>query len=131
MRLDLEKAFINRYVVKEKRQRYLGFVESDKHRGKFLGMLYHGQDLDISLLQELKGNYQVCLDMILAAAKSIRGGIGAYCISVNPLLDGKTLTTMEEIIPLVSSEEGFVLIFGDLEAVYYEGEAPYNQYLSI
>ena len=51
MRLDLEQAFVRKYVLKSKRDRYAEFIVKEKSRRKFLEILYHSQDLDKSLFQ--------------------------------------------------------------------------------
>jgi hypothetical protein len=82
MRLDLEQQFIKRFVVKAKQERYLGFVENPKRRGSFLGMLYHGQDLDTKLFQELRGGI-IESEAICNKANSLKNGDKGYIISVN------------------------------------------------
>lgn len=131
MNQDLESLFINRYVIKNKRQRYLDFIGNPKRRGAFLEMLYHGQDLNFSLFQQLKGNYQQGVDAIFNKAGTVKGGDKCYIVSVGSVLDGKQIFTTEAIERLVCNEEGFLIIFGELEVVYYEGEPPHNQYLSL
>ncbi|RSK47320.1 hypothetical protein [Hymenobacter rigui] len=59
MNIDLESAFINEYVVKNKRQRYLGFITLPKRRKTFLEMLYHGRDLDKGRFEAVGGNYEI------------------------------------------------------------------------
>jgi hypothetical protein len=125
MRPDLEQAFINKYVLKAKRSRYLDF------RGKLLDMLYHGQDFDKSLLQRLRGNKQQQLDAIFAKARQLKNGDQCYVISVDDELDGKEFSTIDAIDRIVDRVEGCVVLFGNGEGIYYEGEPPHNCYLSL
>ena len=126
MNFDLERAFINKYVVKNKRQRYLGFIGSPKRRSAFLEMLYHGQDLDKSKLRPLKGLFKT--EVVEWVAQ--RQIDSCYIISVDPALDGRKMTVaaaLNEIRPYV---EASVLIFGQGELIYYMGEPPHNEYLN-
>ena len=130
MRLDLEQQFIKRFVLKAKQDRYLGFVENPKRRGSFLGMLYHGQDLDTQRFQDLQGVGMHETDALLKKAKSLRNGDKCYVISVNKELDGQEMTLTEGIKKIVN-QEGTLLLFGDGAGAYWEGEPPYNRYLSL
>jgi hypothetical protein len=49
---------------------------------------------------------------------------------VNSEYDGKIMT-LDEAIKNVVGIEGTILIFGDAEIVYYEGEPPENKYISL
>lgn len=129
MRPDLEEKFINHYVLKVKRSRYLGFIKLLKSRGKFLEMLYHGQDLDKSRFQDLNDVGLHENEAITTKLKTLKG-ILCYVISVNTALDGRELSLTDALAQVVG-REGNIIIFGELEAVYYEGEAPYNRYLSL
>ncbi|GAA4009868.1 hypothetical protein GCM10022408_22530 [Hymenobacter fastidiosus] len=114
MNFDLEKAFIDKYVVKNKRQRYLGFIESPKRRGTFLGMLYHGQDLDKGQLKPLKGFFKTEILKRIAG----RPIDSCYIISVNPALDGGQIPVAAALAEIVAYTEGIVLIFGHCELIY-------------
>lgn len=129
MRLDLEQQFIKRFMLKAKQDRYLGFVESPKRRGSFLGILYHGQDLDTRLFQELRGSI-IESDAIRNKANLLKNGDKCCIISVNKELDGREMPLTEAIEEAVG-REGTLLLFGDGAGAYWEGEAPYNRYLSL
>ena len=129
MRLDLEQQFIKRFVFKAKQDRYLGFVENPKRRNVFLKMLYHGQDLDTHLFQELRGSI-IESDAIRKKAQSLKNGDKCYIISVSRALDGREMSLTEAIEESVG-QEGTLLLFGDGAGAYYEGEPPYNRYLSL
>ena len=51
---ELANVFIQRLVVKEKQERYTGFVGSDKNRKKFLDALDHQLESDIDLSKTTK-----------------------------------------------------------------------------
>jgi hypothetical protein len=130
MRPDLEQQFIRRFVLKAKQDRYLGFVENPKRRGSFLGMLYHGQDLDTRQFQDLRGAGIHETDAILKKAQSLKNGDKCYIVSVNKQLDGQEMSLTEAIKRTVN-QEGTLLLFGDGAGAYWEGEPPHNRYLSL
>lgn len=130
MKPDLEQQFIKRFVIKSKQERYLSFIENPKRRGTFLGMLYHGQDLDKQLLQDLRGSGLHESTDIRTKASLLENGDKCYIISVNRKLDGREMLLSEAIDEAVG-QEGTLLLFGDGAGVYYEGEPPYNRYLSL
>lgn len=51
-------------------------------------------------------------------------------ISTDPEYDGKVMS-VEEAIKNAIGIEGTILIFGEADIVYYEGEAPKSRYISI
>ena len=130
MRLDLEQQFIKRFVIKSKQGRYLSFIENSKRRGTFLGMLYHGQDLNKQLLQDLRGSSLPESIAIRTKADSLKNGDKCYVISINKKLDGREIS-LAEAIEKVVGQEGTLLLFGDGIGVYYEGEPPHNRFLSL
>ena len=130
MRLDLEQQFIKRFVLRAKQTRYLGFIENPKRRGTFLRMLYHGQDLEKRMFQDLRGASVHESDAILKKAHSLKNGDKCYIISVNKELDGQEVSLTEAIKKIVN-EEGTLLLFGDGAGAYWQGEPPYNRYLSL
>lgn len=132
MRLDLEQAFIRKYMLKSKRERYVEFIVKEKTRNKFLKMLYHGQDLDKSLFKELHGSHQHQVEAIRIKAKSLVDGHKCYVISKDKQWDGREMATAQAIDEIVNNfVEATLLIFGNGAGVYYEGEPPHNCYLSV
>jgi len=130
MRLDLEEKFITKYVLKHKRDRNLGFVRNERNRGQFLGTLYHGSHFDERLFRELQGNHEQQMLALHKIAESVGLATSCYFISVDPQLDGKEIPAQEAIKHVLNSG-GTVLIFGDLNAVYYGGEPPNTRYISV
>ncbi|MBG8554225.1 hypothetical protein [Hymenobacter guriensis] len=128
MNKELEVAFINKCVVKEKRQRYIGFIEKPTRRRDFLEMLYHCQDIDKSKYRRLDAFYERTILQQVAKLPEISN---CYIISVNKKLDGQEMSTSEALKKLEPYTEGIVLIFGNCEVVYYQGEPPHNEWLSI
>ena len=59
---DIEQTFINKFVIKDKQERYLTFLAKDKTRKKFITELYHFNDFNWKLFQEIPGKYKHWFD---------------------------------------------------------------------
>jgi hypothetical protein len=51
-----EHTLIKKFVIKNKQDRYLTFLEKDKTRKKFINELYHFKDFNWKLFREISGN---------------------------------------------------------------------------
>src|SRR5450432_1753937 len=124
-----EQILIKKFVIKEKQDRYLSFLANIKTRKKYTCELYHFKDFNWKLFQEIAENE---VESVTIATRVNRGKNISTCsvISANKDFDGKEISVDEAIKNFIGFE-GTILIFGDAEIVYYEGEAPKNRYLSI
>ena len=129
MNLDLEEKFIEKFLIKEKKDRYLTFVKKEKTRKKLLNELYHFKDFNWKLFKEIK-NSENERDVILKKIANWKNIGTCYVISVDQLYDGKTFTVHQAIEEIVGVE-GTILIFGEMEVVYYEAEAFDGRYISL
>lgn len=82
------------------------------------------------MFQDLRGASVHESDAILKKAHSLKNGDKCYIISVNKELDGQEVSLTEAIKKIVN-EEGTLLLFGDWAGAYWQGEPPYNRYLSL
>lgn len=124
-----ERTLIKKFVIRDKQDRYLTFLENDKTRKKFRKELYHFNDFNWNLFREIPGNEIEC-ETIAKRVNSKKNISTCSIISANTQYDGQILT-VDEAIQNVVGIEGIILIFGDAEIVYYEGEAPKNRYISL
>ena len=124
-----EKIFIKKFVVKDKQDRYLTFLEKEKTRNKFTEKLYHFNDFNWELFRKIPGNKSE-ENTIAFKVKNKKNFSTCFVISTDSEYDGKTML-VEEAIENVVGIEGSILIFGDAEIIYYEGEAPSRRYISI
>jgi hypothetical protein len=122
-----EQAFIKKFVIKDKQERYLGFLSKDKTRRKFMDALYHFDDFKWELFSAISGSEW---DIVAAKVKSNKNISTCSVISADDKFDGKVMP-VDEAINNVIGTEGTVLIFGNADVVYFEGEGPYNRYISI
>jgi hypothetical protein len=124
-----ERALINKFITKDKQERYLTFLAKDKTRNKFLDELYHFNDFNWKLFREIPGNENEG-QIVALKVKSNKNITTCLVISTDHEYDGKFMS-VDEAIENVIGIEGTILIFGDADIVYYEGEAPKNRYISI
>ena len=124
-----EEALIKKFVIKDKQDRYLTFLEKDKTRNKFIEKLYHFNDFNWKLFREIPGN-ETEGETIASKVKSKKNLSTCYVICTDSKYDGKIMS-VDEAIENVLGIEGSIFIFGDAEIVYYEGEAPKRRFISI
>ena len=122
MNVSLEIRVIEKFFKKEKQNRYIAFVSSKKNRKKFIQELSHLNDLQWSLFQELKSFDIQQIDLRLSKGN-------CYVISEDSSVDQSSIP-LADIDKLIDSGKAFILVFGDAEQIYYEGEPPFNRYLS-
>jgi hypothetical protein len=124
-----EQALISKFVMKDKQERYSGFLEKEKTRKKFTSALYHFKDFNWKLFREITGNENE-RDVIGAKVNGRKNIAVCSVISVNEKYDGKVFSATEAIEKIVG-EEGTILIFGNADVVYYESEPNDGRYISI
>ena len=129
MQIDLERKLIEKFFIKEKKDRYLTFIEKEKTRKKFLDELYHFKDLNWKLFQKIQTN-QNEREVILKKINSKKNITSCYAISSDPNFDGRFFSISDAIVEIVGIE-GTILIFGEAEVVYYEAEAFDGRYISL
>jgi hypothetical protein len=126
---DAERLFVNRFIIKDKQERYSSFLSNKKSRGKFIDKLYHFEDLQWKFFREIPGNENE-REIILQKLKSKKSISRCFIISSDPKFDRKSMT-VEDAIENVVGTEASILIFGEAEIVYYEGEPPNQRYISL
>jgi hypothetical protein len=124
-----EQILIAKFVVKDKQERYLTFLSKEKTRKKFTEALYHFNDFNWKLFREIPGSENE-VQTISLKVKSDKNISTCSVISVDHNFDGKVIP-VDEAIKNAIGIEGTILIFGEADIVYYEGEAPKRRYISI
>jgi len=126
--IDLEIKVIKRVVVKEKQDRYIQFISKSKNRHKFIDDLPHFKDFNWTLFEKIDGNAGT---QIIATLKKNRiDNKLCYVISENKDIDTKTITSTEAIREIDGYRSGTILVFGEAEIIFYEGESMKESYLS-
>lgn len=123
--IELEQKVIQTFIREDKRDRFIGFLQKDKHRPKFLKELFHGQIFRADLFKPIEGP-----DEIRNAIKAL-GIKDCYIISENRSIDGRRLemdTALREAIA-PWADTGTILVFGDAQVIYREQEGPGNKWI--
>ena len=127
MDIQLEINVIKKFVIKEKQSRYIQFISSNRTRKKFLNVLPHFRDFKWDLFEEIGSEFE--LSRRLEALRSRVSN--CYVISEDSNIDQKTLPVDEALNMLGGyRDHATILVFGNVEMIYFEGEPPKNQYIS-
>lgn len=126
MNQPLEIKVIQKFVAKDKQSRYIQFVSSEKNRDKFISELPHFNHFRWELLEEV---HKEEAQEIQKRLKSLNiQKTDCYAISENPDIDQKTLSFDEALTEIGGMAT--ILVFGDAEMIYFEGEPPKNRFIS-
>jgi hypothetical protein len=126
MNQPLETKVIQKYVAKDKQSRYIQFVSSEKNRDKFISELPHFTHFKWELLEEVHKEEAQEIQKRLKVLNIKR--TDCYVISENPDIDQKTLSFDEALAAIGGMAT--LLVFGDVDMIYFEGEPPKNRFIS-
>jgi hypothetical protein len=117
---DREIDLINTFVVRARRSRYIGFLDSTRGRQKFLRTLYHFPYFEPAYVVPIvKGNNSV--DAIIDELRRRGADKECYVISVSKDWDGVT-GRVEDVIAHVHGWVEGTLVSCGRHLAYYEGE---------
>lgn len=122
--MEHELLLINSFVIKERRERYINLIATEKGREKFKNYISHFKDLN--------GRYCTAVPYLESCSqlhnilKSEGGGDVCYVISENSKYDMSCLSLKDATTQLFSSGISFFLSCIPGKLVYYEGEE-FNQ----
>ena len=126
MNQRLEIKVIQKFVAKDKQSRYIQFVSSEKNRAKFIIELPHFNHFRWELLEEVHKEEAQEIQKRLKAL-NIKG-TECYVISENRDIDQQTLFFDKALAEIGGMAT--ILVFGDAEMIYFEGEPPKNRFIS-
>ncbi|RDC65167.1 hypothetical protein AHMF7616_03797 [Adhaeribacter pallidiroseus] len=126
MDLKLEAKVIRRFIVDKKHERYLTFIQAEKNRHKFINELAHFSS-QLKNFEEIKGNEMHVLEEKL---KNLKKLTNCYVISENREIDARRMEVPLALAKVIGYGSGTLLVFGDANIVYYEGEGPSDRWIS-
>ncbi|PSR54253.1 hypothetical protein AHMF7605_12320 [Adhaeribacter arboris] len=126
MDLELEEKVIKRFIINKKQERYLTFIQAEKTRSKFIDELSHFTS-QLKDFEEIKGNVWKVLEEKL---KKLRNPTDCYVISENREIDARRLNIELALSEIIGHGSGTLLVFGNANMVYYEGEGPSDRWIS-
>ncbi len=118
-----EEAFVNAFVAKAKRERYIGLLSNPKKRKKILEVLNHNFDFDEALATVI-GCHQIQI-LLSRLEELLCSDEACYLISDDNVLDGKTFPFAQALAIAQASNWGTILdcIPGEL-ALYWDEASP-------
>lgn len=126
--VELEIKLIKKFVDEKKQDRYLQFISTPKNRQKFISDLPHFNYFKWDLFEELVGNESQII--LTTLRKNKVPDKNCYVISENTELDTKTLDTTKAIQDIIGCGMGTILVFGNADIIFYEGESMKSRYIS-
>ena len=126
--LDIELKVIKKFVDKAKQHRYVQFVSSTKNRHKFISELPHFNSFRLDLFTPVYSHAEQAILEVLQ-----NNGVAdktCYIVSENKDIDTKTLNTKEAISEVLGYGMGTILVFGDAEIIFFEGEEMNSRFIS-
>ena len=123
--LHIESKVIENFIIKSKRERYLNFIKKSKTRKKFTDELAHFSN-QLELFEEIKNNERSVIDAQLKRL-GLKGE--CYVISENNELEGKRMAIDKALSEAIGMGMGTLIVFGDAELVFYEGEGPSDRWI--
>jgi len=99
---EQEEAFVKRFIVESKQDRYLHFLSKPTTRKKFLGELYHSLAINGSWATELLPRERT-VTQVEQKLRSLGSGSLAYIISPQGRLDGQWLALTDVLTDILGT----------------------------
>ena len=126
--MDHETAFVQAFIVADKRERYLAKLASHRHRQKFLDRLNHCPDIDFAFATRVSSGEQKA-----AQIEKILRSHGApdtcHLISDNSKWDQKDLPLGEALALVCGSSIGTIVSCTPGRLAYYEAEEMSHRFI--
>ena len=126
--IDLEVKVIKKFIDKTKQDRFIQFISTPKNRNKFIEELAHFNYLKWDLFTVVTRNIEQTIIKSLQIHK-VPSEL-CYAISEDQDLDTQTLNTLQAIKEIIGRGNGTILVFGDANIIFYEGEGVKSRYIS-
>ena len=120
----LESNVIRHFIIKDKQERYLNFISDNAKREKFIAELAHFKDLNFSKFNKISSAIEYNVKQRIGGIKE------CYVISENAHIDTKRIAIDLALSQTIGYGMGTLLVFGNAEFVYYEGEEKNDRWLT-
>lgn len=124
---ERESNLIQTFVVRDKRDRYRGFVVG-RRRKEFLRQLHHFADFDVRWITPLPRGIQTS-EALISELRRRGAPLECYVASDNADLDGFTGRLEDVITRVYANVEGTLVCCIPGRLAYYEGEAPHWRFI--
>lgn len=112
---------IQRFVVTQKRDRYLSFIRNEKTRKKFINQLYHFDEFDSQFVVEIPPALHDP-EPIEKILREKGAGNTCHVISTDKKLDRRKMPLSEVIVEINGSGDGTIVSCISGKLAYFEGE---------
>lgn len=123
--INIESKVIQNFIVKNKRDRYLNFIQKPKTRKKFTNELAHFSS-QLDDFEEITGDER---QIIYDRLQTINQTDNCYVISENSEIDGQRMKIDRALTETIGFGMGTLIVFGDADLVFYEGEGPSDRWI--
>jgi hypothetical protein len=128
MNIPLEIKVIEKYIDKDKQERYIKFISSKNNRSKFIKDLAHFKHLKWELFDKIIG---IEIEKINTLIKLIKPPISkCYVISENTQIDANILSIEDALKETIGYGMATILVFGNADFIYFEDEEPNRRFIS-
>ena len=125
-----EDAFIEAFIVSERRERYRFMLANTTRRRQFLDRLNHMLDFIPSLAQQIPGNLHNPAGVArLLNERGVQDSDAVYVFSDVKELDGQSLSMLQAVERVLEFDWGSVVCCAPGKLAYYRPEAPENGYI--
>ena len=117
---------IQRFIIGKKQERYLSFIQKEKTRVKFVKELAHFSS-QLKDFEKIEGSEWKVIEDTVA---SLGYPADCYVISESSKIDGRRMIIDAALTKTIGNGIGTLLVFGDANQVYYEGEGRSDRWIS-
>jgi hypothetical protein len=126
--ISLEIKVVEKFIIKNKRDRYIQFLSSPKARKKFIKDIGHPGVFDMELFDKVQGAED---DFIIDRLNNLKiDSSYCYIISENANIDTMRLEIKKAFGATICYDMPSILVFGNAEAIFMEYEGLNNRYMS-
>ena len=126
--MNQELSFINTFIKKRLKNRYLDLLQNDTRRKKIIKRFYHSDDIDERFKIRIEPNKQNVNDIfkLLTVKRQIRY---CYIISTSSEIDQEQLLLYKALEKIVGFFPGTIISCIPGLLAYYEGEEPNERFI--
>lgn len=128
MQQEHEIRFVNSFIVAERRERWIGFLQHPRKRPKVTETLWHYKDLDRRYFVEIPGEDQGAR-RVFNRLKKLHAPSSSWLISATPELDESEMELREALDRVVGMLNGTIISCIPGQLAYFESEEPANRYI--
>lgn len=126
--IDEEVALFRAFVIPGKRERYIAFLATPKHRLKATADLDHFRDFDPRWIVQIPDDSQDS-QAIFRLLRSRGAGSTCHVMSSNRAIDGKRLPLASALGAIIGVGDGSLLSCIPAQLAYFEGEGPSDRFI--